>query len=117
MFCDLKKLENSFKNKFFGIKFIDIKYLDSFLRKVKNKNVLIDPKTCSLFFENILKKENSIKYSDPISILKSIKFKNEIKNIIKSHIFDGAALTKFYSGLIKITKKKELLKLMLKKSY
>ena len=108
LFCDLKKLENSFKNKFFGIKFIDIKYLDSFLRKVKNKNVLIDPKTCSLFFENILKKENSIKYSDPISILKSIKFKNEIKNIIKSHIFDGAALTKFLFWINQNYKKKRI---------
>ena len=108
LFCDLKKLENSFKKKFIGIKFIDIKYLDSFLRKVKNKNVLIDPKTCSLFFENILKKENSIKYSDPISILKSIKFKNEIKNIIKSHIFDGAALTKFLFWINQNYKKKRI---------
>ncbi|MDC3104680.1 M24B family metallopeptidase, partial [Candidatus Pelagibacter bacterium] len=37
----------------------------------------------------------SLKYFDPISILKSTKSKKEIRNIMKSHIFDGLALTRF----------------------
>ncbi len=95
LFCDLKKIDNYFRNKFKNIEFISIKDSDLFLSKFKNKNILVDPKTCSVFFENIFKRNNTIKYSDPISILKSIKSKNEIKNIIKSHIFDGLALTRF----------------------
>ena len=95
LFCDLKKVDYSFKKKFKDINFIDTKYLNLFLSKIEKKRVLIDPKSCSFFFENIIEKNNLIKYSDPIYALKSIKSKTEIKNIIKSHILDGAALTKF----------------------
>ena len=52
--------------------------------------------SCSIFFKNIIKKNNKLfEKQDPIYFLKSIKNKIEIKNIIKSHIYDGAALTKF----------------------
>ncbi|MBD1172330.1 aminopeptidase P family protein [Pelagibacterales bacterium SAG-MED05] len=96
LFCDLKKIEYSFKKKFKNIKFIDIKYTDLFLSKIKNKKILIDSSSCSIYFENILKKNNKIiEFLDPIYFLKSIKSKVEIKNTIKSHIYDGAALTKF----------------------
>ena len=48
------------------------------------------------FFINLLKKNNKIKnLEDPIYLLKSVKSKVEIKNTIKSHIYDGSALTKF----------------------
>ena len=40
-------------------------------------------------------KFNIIKKIDPIYDLKSIKNKIEIKNMIKAHIEDGVALTKF----------------------
>ena len=47
-------------------------------------------------YQNILKKNNQvIELEDPIYLLKAIKNKVEIKNTIKSHIIDGAALTKF----------------------
>ncbi len=96
LFCDLNKIENNFKKKFYDINFIDIRYTESFLSKIKKKKILIDSSTCSIHFENILKKDNKIiKFLDPIYLLKSIKSKIEIKNIIKSHILDGAALTKF----------------------
>ncbi len=101
LFCDLKKVNISIKKKFKDIKFIDVKYLKLFLSKIKNKNILIDPKTCSIFFENCLKRNNNIKYSDPVSLLKSIKSKSEIKNMVRSHIFDGVALTKFLFWLKK----------------
>ena len=57
LFCDLKKIEYSFKKKFKNIKFIDIKYTDLFLAKIKNKKILIDSSSCSIYFENILKKK------------------------------------------------------------
>ena len=98
-----------FKKKFKNINFIDIKYTDLFLSKIKNKKVLIDPSSCSIYFENILKKNNKInEFLDPIYFLKSIKSKKEIKNTIKSHIYDGAALTKFLFWIKKNYKKKNI---------
>ncbi len=95
-FCDLKKIDRSLKMKLKKIIFIDIKNTDLFLSKIKSKKILIDSSSCSIYFENILKKNNKIAgSSDPIYLLKSVKSKIEIKNIIKSHIYDGAALTKF----------------------
>ena len=105
-FCNLNKVENSFKQKFKNIRFIDIKNTDLFLSKIKNKKILIDSSSCSIYFENILKKNNNIsRFEDPIYFLKSIKSKKEIKNTIKSHIYDGAALTKFLFWLKKNYKK------------
>ena len=50
-----------------------------------------------------------IKREDPIYLLKAIKNKTEINNMINAHIFDGAALTKFIYW-IKNTNKKKLMK-------
>ncbi len=109
LFCDLHKIKLSFKKKFKNINFVDIKYTDLFLSKVENKNVLIDASSCSIYFENILKKNNKIvQFLDPIYTLKSIKSKIEIKNIIKSHIYDGAALTKFLFWLKRNYKKQNI---------
>ena len=109
LFCDLKKIEQKFKKKFKNIKFIDIKFTGSFLEKIRNKKVLIDSSSCSIYFENILKKNNKVvEFSDPIYFLKSIKSKIEIKNTIKSHIYDGAALTKFLFWLKKNYKKQRI---------
>ena len=41
-FCDPKKVDKLFKNKYKNIKFIDIKFFDLYLSKIKNKNVLIE---------------------------------------------------------------------------
>ena len=79
------------------------KILDSF----KKGKILIDQKTCSLFYENLLSNRfKIIKKEDPIYLFKSIKNKTEIKNMIKSHIIDGVALTKFLYWIKKINKKK-----------
>jgi len=97
LFCDLKKINKNLKrNLGKNITIIDIKYTEEFLSEIKNKNLQIDTISCSLFFKYIIKKNNKIiEKQDPIYLLKSIKNKIEIKNTIKSHIFDGAALTKF----------------------
>ena len=79
---------------------------------------MIDSSSCSIHFENILKENNKIiEFLDPIYALKSVKSKIEIKNIIKSHIYDGAALTKFLFWLKRNYKNKILMKLVLKKNY
>ena len=55
-----------------------------------------------MYFENIILKNNTIlNFQDPIYALKAIKTKKEIKNIQKTHIYDGAALTKYLFWLKK----------------
>jgi Xaa-Pro aminopeptidase len=96
LFCDLRKIDIRFKKQFKDLKIIDIKNTSLFLSSIKKKKILIDSFSCSIYLENILKKNNKIiEFLDPVFLLKSIKSKTEIKNSIKSHIYDGAALTKF----------------------
>jgi len=95
-FCNLKKVNNKIKRDLKDVKIIDIKYINLFLLKIRKKRIQIDKASCSIFFKNILKQNNTIiEIDDPVYLLKSIKNKIEIKNTIKTHIYDGAALTKF----------------------
>ena len=71
------------------------------------KNFIIDNKSCSIFYENIIKsKFKIIKREDPTYLLKAIKNSTEINNMIKSHIIDGVAITKFIYWIKKVNKKK-----------
>ncbi|MDA8593664.1 aminopeptidase P family protein [Candidatus Pelagibacter bacterium] len=74
---------------------------------LSGKNFIIDNKSCSVFFENIIKsKFKIIKREDPTYHLKAIKNNTEINNMIKSHVIDGVALTKFIHWIKKVNKKK-----------
>ena len=97
LFCNLKKINKSFKAKINkNVKIYDFNLLQNFFFNLSNKKILIDAWTCSVFYKSIIKKNNLIiEKQDPIYYLKSLKNKIEIKNSIKSHIYDGAALTKF----------------------
>ena len=76
--------------------------------KLKGDSFIIDENTCSIYFENLIKSKFKIKKKeDPIYYFKSIKNKTEINHMIKSHIFDGAALTKFLYWM-KNTNKKQI---------
>ncbi|MBD1143945.1 aminopeptidase P family protein [Pelagibacterales bacterium SAG-MED33] len=76
--------------------------------KLKGNSFIIDENTCSIYFENLIKSKFKIKKrEDPIYHFKSIKNKTEISHMIKSHIFDGAALTKFLYWM-KNTNKKQI---------
>ncbi len=109
LFCDLKKIDTNFKKRFEKIDIIDIKNISLFLSKIRNKKILIDASTCSIFFENILKENNRIiEFLDPIYFFKAIKSKIEIKNTIKAHIYDGVALTRFLIWLKKNYIKKNI---------
>jgi Xaa-Pro aminopeptidase len=71
------------------------------------KNFIIDNKSCSVFYENIIKsKFKIIKGEDPTYLLKAIKNNTEIDNMIRSHVIDGVALTKFIYWIKKVNKKK-----------
>ena len=96
-----------FEKKLSQKQIIDFKELESFLEKYPNKRIIIDRKTCSLFYENLFKKRLKIyKKNDPIYMFKAIKNKIEINNMIKAHISDGVALTKFIFWIKNINKKK-----------
>ena len=74
---------------------------------MKGDNFIIDDKSCSIYFENIIKsKFKIVKREDPIYLLKAVKNKTEIKNMINAHIFDGVALTKFIYWIKNTNKKK-----------
>jgi len=109
LFCDLKKINSNLRKKYRYIKFINIDYIELVLSKIKNKKFIIDKKTCSFFFENLISKKNKIlKKSDIIYFLKAIKTKKEINNIQKAHIHDGAALTKYLFWLKNNYNKKKI---------
>ena len=97
LFCDLKKITKSLKrvlNK--KMKIYEFNYLNDFISTISNKRILIDSLTCSFFLKLLIKKNNTVlEKPDPIYYLKSLKNKTEIQNTIKSHVYDGAALTKF----------------------
>jgi Xaa-Pro aminopeptidase len=78
-----------------------------FIKTFGKKKISIDSNSCSVFFENILKHNlRLVKKEDPIYLLKSIKNKVEIKNMIDCHVSDGVALTKFLYWMKEKNKKK-----------
>ena len=86
---------------------INPKTLNKLIDKLPSGKIVIDKKSCSIHFENLLKLKFKIALrEDPIYFLKSIKNKKEIKGMINSHILDGVALTKFLHWIKKVNKKK-----------
>ncbi len=82
-------------------------HLDKILLNFRKKKFIIDSKTCSIFYEDLIRKKNYIiDKNDPTYFLKSIKNKKEIENTIQAHLLDGVALTKFLYWIKKINKKK-----------
>ena len=104
----ITKCKKLFKNKFIKKnEFLDINDLAKKILKLKGKNFIIDDKSCSIFYENLIKsKFKIINRVDPTYLFKAIKNKTEIKNMINAHISDGVALTKFLFWIKKINKKK-----------
>ena len=86
---------------------IEPKLFNRFIENIKKGKMIIDNKTCSLYFEIVLKKRfEVIKIQDPIYLFKCIKNKKEIQNMINSHLLDGIALTKFLYWIKEVNKKK-----------
>ena len=86
---------------------ININDFSKVILRLKGSNFIIDNKSCSIYYENLITSKFKIsKKEDPVYLLKAIKNKTEIQNMINSHIIDGAALTKFIYWIKKINKKK-----------
>jgi len=80
---------------------------EDLIKKLKGNKFIIDPLSCSVINENIIKsKFQIINIDDPCYKLKSIKNSSEIKHMINAHIEDGIALTKFIYWIKNINKKK-----------
>jgi Xaa-Pro aminopeptidase len=85
---------------------IDIEDLPNLINTLKGKSFIIDNKSCSIFYENIIKsKFKIINKNDPIYKLKSIKNTHEINHTIETHKKDGLALTRFIYWIKNINKK------------
>ena len=86
---------------------VNPKKFKDLINKLKGYKFIIDPLSCSLLNENIIKSKFKIIYKDdPCYKLKSIKNSSEIKHMINAHIEDGLALTKFIFWIKNINKKK-----------
>ena len=80
---------------------------ENLIKKLKGHKFIVDPLSCSIYNENIIKsKFKIIIKDDPCYKLKSIKNSSEIKHMINAHIEDGLALTKFIFWIKNINKKK-----------
>ena len=104
----IKKAKKLIKEKV--IKSDELIDINNFLKtvlKFKGDSFIIDNKSCSIYYEDIIRsKFIIIKKKDPTYLLKAVKNKIEIQNMINSHIIDGVALTKFIYWIKNINKKK-----------
>ncbi len=108
LISNMKKSKNLIKKKIIKAnELINLKDFSKKIHQLKGNSFIIDNKSCSIYFEDIIKYKFKIsKREDPTYLLKAIKNKTEIKNMIDSHILDGAALTKFIYWIKNINKKK-----------
>jgi len=87
--------------------FLDIDEFPKKILKLKGKKFTVDNKSCSIFYENLIKlKFKIVNRQDPTYLLKAIKNNTEINYMVNAHILDGIALTKFIYWIKKINKKK-----------
>ena len=90
--------------------------IEKILTNLYKNKIFLDSLSCSIYYKNLLKKKNIIvEKIDPIHFFKSIKNITEIKNMKKSHLSDGAALTKFLFWIKKNFRKKKITELFAQK--
>ena len=108
LISNVKKSKKLIKEKIIkSNELINIKDFSKKILQLKGENFIVDGKSCSIYFENLIKsKFKIIKRVDPTYYLKAIKNKTEIKNMIDTHIIDGVALTKFIYWMKNVNKKK-----------
>ena len=90
--------------------------IEKILTNLYKNKIFLDSLSCSIYYRNLLKKKNMIvEKIDPIHFFKSIKNITEIKNMKKSHLSDGVALTKFLFWIKKNFRKKKITELFAEK--
>ncbi len=103
-----EKCKNLIKKKYIkSNQILNINQFPNEIYKLRGKKFIIDDKSCSIFYENLINsKFKIVSREDPSYFLKAIKNKTEIDNMINAHILDGVALTKFIFWIKKINKNK-----------
>ncbi len=109
LFAQSEKVTEIKKKFYKKIKFHNEDKIEKKLRNLWKNYIWLDSISCSIHYKNLLRKKNRIiEKIDPIYFLKSIKNSTEIKNMKKTHMVDGAALTKFLFWLKKNFRKKKI---------
>ena len=108
MISKIQKVKKIIKEKIINSnELVDLNDFPKKIQKLKGDNFIIDEKSCSIYFEDIIKSKFRItNREDPTYLLKAVKNKIEIKNMINAHILDGVALTKFIHWIKNINNKK-----------
>lgn len=85
-----------------GVNIHNVDDLYDLLRKRKIDSLSIDRKSSTVFFDDLLKnlKINVDYVDDPIYLMRAVKNDVEIDNFIDVHVYDGAAVTKFWIWMI-----------------
>ena len=92
--------------RFKSIKFCTYNNFSIIVDKLKGKSFCIDELTCSIANEIIINSKFKIKLkTDPCYIMKSIKNKTAIINMINTHDKDGLAITRFIYWIKNVNKK------------
>jgi len=107
LITEKSKAKTIIKEKKINSKYIiDENNLSNLFYQLEEGTFIIDNKSCSILYENIIKKRfKLLRIDDPIYKLKSIKNEHEIKHMIEAHKKDGLALTKFIYWIKNINKK------------
>ncbi len=115
-FANPKKITMIKKNLAKKIIFHEENKIEKILTNLYKNKIFLDSLSCSIYYKNLLKKKNIIvEKIDPIHFFKSIKNITEIKNMKKSHLSDGAALTKFLFWIKKNFRKRKITELFAQK--
>ena len=115
-FANPKKITIIKKNMPKKIIFHEENKIEKILTNLYKNKIFLDSLSCSIYYRNLLKKKNIIvEKIDPIHFFKSIKNITEIKNMKKSHLSDGVALTKFLFWIKKNFRKRKITELFAQK--
>ena len=105
--CPKKISKMKTKKEYKKLKFCQYNNFNEIVKSLKGKSFCIDEISCSITNEDVIQSYFKIKSRvDPCYLMKSIKNKVEIENMIQSHLLDGVALTKFIYWIKKMNKKK-----------
>ncbi len=74
---------------------------EKYLRLIENKKVSIDPARCSMWVEDLLKKQSNtvLRIQDPCLILKACKTPSELNGMRHAHKLDAIAMIEFLAFL------------------
>ena len=97
LFCDEQKV----KHLGLEAKIVPIGYFKNHFKQLTEQEIKfqIDPAKTPVWFTQVYKTTNLLKFPDPIELLKACKNPTEIQGFYNCHLEDGIAVTKFLAWL------------------